>query len=426
MNDSAPYVEALSRICVPEWLDEKRHSALTRFLSNGLPQSRQEAWKYTSLERLERSSMHAPAQSDGEMVCVDLEAYPGQVLDFDNGRLACHGTQLSRSWAGSLACFGDSRLVQDCLGRLTGDSILASLNLALWQDGALIHVPSGTSVRIPIFAVYGASEADAMIHPRSLAVLEHDSRAVLVEHFIGNTPHACWQNAVTEIMLEPGSRLTHIRVVEEGENATHTGLTRVSMARDSRYDVLHVGLSGGLVRHDLTVDMAGPGTRARVDGLDLTGGRRHTDLHLHIHHQERQTTSRVNWLGIANGRGHAIFDGHVMVAHDAHKTDARQSCRGLLVSPHAEVDAMPRLEIYADDVKCSHGASIGSLDKDALFYLESRGIEPAMARRLLLRGFAAGALGLLEQSGLKEWFAPRLDAAFDRTLAIQERKETEA
>lgn len=425
MNDNAPYIEALSRIRAPEWLDAKRHSALTRFLGDGLPQSRQEAWKYTSLERLEHSSMHAPVQTDGAMMCADLEAHPGHVLNFDNGRLVYHGTRLPRSWAGSLADFGDSQLVRNFLGRLTEGSILANLNLALWQDGARIHVPSGMSVEMPIFAVYSASEADAMIHPRSLAVLEHDSRAVLVEHFIGNTPHAYWQNAVTEILLQPGSRLTHIRIVEEGEDATHTGMTRVSMARDSRYDVLHVGLSGGLVRHDLTVDMAAPGARAGVDGLDLTGGRRHTDLHLRIHHQQRQTTSRVNWHGIANGRGHAIFDGHVMVAHDAHETDARQSCRGLLVSPHAEVDAMPRLEIYADDVKCSHGASVGSLDKDALYYLESRGIDPAMARRLLLRGFAAGALGLLEQSGLTEWFAPRLDAAFDRTLGIQERKEAE-
>jgi Fe-S cluster assembly protein SufD len=412
MNDTTRFAEALDQAlasgAAPHWQAGDRQAALDRFLAEGLPRSREEAWKYTSLDHLERAALHPPAAAAQETVCVDVATYPGHVLSFDNGRLACHGTWLSSQLAGTLAHLGDTRPVHEHLGRLAGGTVLASLNLALWQDGARIYVPRGERLGIPIFAVYAASEADAMLHPRTLAVLEGDSQAVLVEHFLGHTPHTYWQNAVTEIVLEAGACLTHVRVVEEGTAATHTGLTSVRMGRDSQYNVLHVGLAGGLARHDMVVELAAPGAAVRIDALELAIGRRHADLHLRVDHQSRQTTSRITWRGLADDRGQAIFDGHVVVGRAAHQTDARQSCRGLLLSPRAEVDAMPRLEIYADDVKCGHGASIGNLDEDAMFYLRSRGIEPSEARQLLLQGFAGEALGLLDDTTLEDWLMPRL------------------
>lgn len=408
MNDTRLFDQALAGISTPGWQTGDRRAALARFLAEGWPRPRLEAWKYTSLEHLERTALHPPAAAAPESVCVDVSTYPGHVLSFDNGQLACHGTWLSSQVAGTLAHLGDTRLVYEHLGRLAGGSALASLNLALWRDGARIYVPRGERLGIPIFAVHAASDAGAMLHPRTLAVLEGGSQAVLVEHFLGNTPHAYWQNTVTEILLEEGARLTHVRVVEEGAAATHTGLTSVRMGRDSRYSVLHLGLSGGLARHDMVVELAAPGAAARIDALDLAHGRRHGDLHLRVDHQARQTTSRITWRGLADDRGQAIFDGHVVVGRAAHQTDARQSCRALLLSPHAEVDAMPRLEIYADDVKCGHGASIGNLDEEALFYLRSRGMEPSEARRLLLEGFAGEALGLLDDAHLGDWLMPRL------------------
>jgi Fe-S cluster assembly protein SufD len=412
MNDTGLLASTLAHAfpvdAVPDWHAAARRAALERFLAEGLPKSRLEEWKYTSLDHLEGAALHPPATAGQENVCVDVTAYPGHVLSFDNGQLACHGTWLSSQLAGTLGHLGDTRPVREHLGRLTGGTVLASLNLALWRDGARVYVPRGERLGIPVFAVHAASEADAMLHPRTLAVLEEGSQAVLVEHFLGNTPHAYWQNAVTEIVLEQGASLVHVRVVEEGEAATHTGLTSVRMGRDSQYSVLHVDLAGRLARHDMVVELVAPGAVARVDALEIAQGRRHADLHLRLDHQARQTSSRITWRGMADARGHAIFDGHVVVGRAAHQTDARQSCRGLLLSPHAEVDAMPRLEIYADDVKCGHGASIGNLDAEALFYLRSRGIEPPEARRLLLEGFAGEALGLLQDTHLGDWLMPRL------------------
>jgi Fe-S cluster assembly protein SufD len=162
------------------------------------------------------------------------------------------------------------------------------------------------------------------------------------------------------------------------------------------------------------VELAGPGASLRIDAFDLADGRRHADLHLHVRHQAPAGSSRINYRGLADDHGRAIFDGHVEVGRAARGADAWQSCRGLTLSPQAEVDAMPRLEIYADDIKCGHGASVGSLDRDALFYLQSRGIDLDMARHLLIQGFAAEVLGLLDSAHLRGWLMPRLLTALAR------------
>ena len=414
MTDTHTYVEALSHITAPDWLAEDRKAALEHFLLKGLPKAREEAWKYTSLAHLERQDLHTPASGVVESVCPDASTYPGHVLAFQNGQLGCHGTWLSSQVAGTLHHLGETQVVHEHLGELTGGNALASLNLALWQDGARLYVPAQTRVGTPVFAVYAADEADALLHPRTLAVVEAGGEAVLVEHYLGQTDHNYWQNAVTEIFLAAGARLTHVCVLEEGAGATHTGLTVVRLGPDSDYRALHVGLDGGLARHDLRLELAGKGARARVDGFDLADGRRQTGLHLRVMHHATDTDSRISWRGLAEGRGHAVYDGHVVVEHEAHGTDAKQSCRGLLLSPQAEIDAMPRLEIYADDVKCGHGASVGNLDTEVLFYLKSRGLDADAARRLLLRGFANEALGLLDELHLGDWLNPRLEAALAR------------
>ena len=415
------YSEALTRIAQPDWLAGARHDALDRFLAAGLPDKRQEAWKYTSLDHLAQARLHPPATEGSESVCPDVTAYPGHVLLFQNGQLACHGTYLSNQFAGTLHHWHDTQAVHEHLGRVAGNGALASLNLALWQDGARVYLPADERLAMPIFAVYGASEADAMLHPRTLAVLESGAEAVLVEHFLGQTDLPYWQNAVGEIVLGEGARLIHIRVVQEGATATHTGLTAVRLGKDSEYRALHVGLDGLLARHDLVAMLDGPGAAIHIDGVDLANGRHHADLHLRVNHHAPDTTSRIVYRGLADGRGRAVFDGHVVVDHGAHRTDANQSCKGLLLSRQAEIDAMPRLEIYADDVKCSHGASIGQLDRDALFYLRSRGIDQAAARRLLLEGFANEALGLLDDSHLRDWLMPGLLAALSLRTDKEER-----
>jgi Fe-S cluster assembly protein SufD len=382
-----------------------RHQALERFLANGLPSPREEDWKYTALDTLERAEWHVPEHAPEAMA---TEAYPGAVMTFGNGRLTQGSPQAIH--AHSLAAHADDARVRQTLGTLAGDAALVQINSALWQDGLLLHVPSGQHSS-PLFVTYHASEAHAMLHVRNLIVLEAGAEALLVEHCRGIPDLPYWHNGVTEIVLGEGARLTHLKLTEESAAATHTGLAAVQQARDSRYHALSVSVGGRLVRHDTWVNLNESGAECQLDGLFIADARRHIDQHLHVEHAAPHTTSRQTWRGIAAGRGRGIFDARVVVQPGAQKADAQQSSHNLLLSPHAEIDVKPQLEIYADDVKCGHGATVGQLDAAQVFYLRSRGIDAVAACALLLRGFAEEALGMLKDTGLGGWLEPHLAAA---------------
>ena len=386
-----------------------RKVALERFFSHGLPTTRDEDWKYTALDFLERAELHSPQHAVEDWPSED---YPGTVLKFGNGRMTDIFSQSIH--AHSLADRADTPLVVRTLGLLAdtlpGGAALAEINSALWQDGLLLHVPAGWKAP-PLFVVHSASEADVMLHVRNLIVLEAGAEAVLVEHCLGVPELPYWHNAVTEVVLGEGARLVHLTLTEESEAATHTRMTLVKQARDSRYHALSVNVGGRVVRHETRVNLDETGAECQLDGLFIADARRHIDQHLHVEHAAPHTTSRQTWRGIAAGRGRGIFDARVVVQPGALKADAQQSSRNLLLSPHAEIDVKPQLEIYADDVKCGHGATVGQLDESEIFYLRSRGIDSDAARALLLRGFAGEALGLLKNTDLADWLEPHLAAA---------------
>jgi len=384
---------------------DARHQALERFIAHGLPTTREEDWKYTSLDALERAEWHAPEHASAATVAED---YPGAALKFSNGRLADSTPQALHAY--SLAAHADSALVRQHLGKLANDAALTQINNALWQDGLLLHVPAQLKLP-PLFVAHHASEADAMLHVRTLIVLEAGAEAVLVEHYRGTPDLPYWHNGVTEIVLGEGARLTHLKLTEESAAATHTSQTVVQQARDSHYFSLSVNVGGRLLRHDTWVNLNETGAECQLDGLFIADARRHIDQHLHVEHAAPHTTSRQTWRGIAAGRGRGIFDARVVVQPGAQQADAQQSSRNLLLSPHAEIDVKPQLEIYADDVKCSHGATVGQLDEAEIFYLRSRGIDADTARALLLRGFVEEALRLLKNTGLADWLEPHLIAA---------------
>jgi len=301
---------------------------------------------------------------------------------------------------------------------------LPRLNAALWQEGTCLRVPAGERLPQPVFLRHAAAEADAMLHPRLFVNMADGADAVLVEHYVGEPGLAYWQNGVAEILLERGARLTHLRIVEESDGATHTGLTVVRQSPASAYRALNLILGGRMVRHELAVFLDGEGAAAQLDGLFVADGRRHADNHLRVEHVAPRTTSRTTYRGLADGRGRGVFDARVTVHKGAAGADARQSSRNLLLSPHAEIDAKPQLEIYTDDVKCSHGATVGRLDEDALFYLRCRGIDEQTARQLLMEAFAGEALGLLDDpglSGLRDWLMPRLLAVLPRGKLREDR-----
>ncbi len=396
-------------------LQTERQAALERFIAHGLPTTREEDWKYTALDYLEPYLDQAhldPTHLDrtlwhpAAVPVIENDAHAA--MTFRNGRLAASSPQALH--AHSLATHADHASVLHHLGKTANGAALTQINHALWQDGLWLHLPARRKLE-PLFVTYRADEADAMLHLRHLIVLEAGAEAVLVEHFRGTPELAYWNNIVTEIVLGAGAQLTHIKLVEDSAAATHTALTVVQQARDSRYLSLAVNLGGRLIRHEVRVVLNETGAECQLDGLFIADARRHIDQHLHVEHAAPHTTSRQTWRGIGAGRGRGIFDARVVVQPGAFKADALQSSRNLLLSPHAEIDVKPQLEIYADDVKCGHGATVGQLDAAEIFYLRSRGIDGATARALLLRGFAEEALGLLKNSGLAEWLEPHLSAA---------------
>lgn len=408
MNAHASYLIAPPMPVQPHWLAERRHSAFVRFLEDGLPTAYDEEWKYTSLAHLETAPLHtatgaAEATADG--------GYPGQMLGFADGRLLRRQAKPPARFAGGLAEAAESATVRRYLGQPASPAgALAWLNLAMWRDGAYIHVPAGISAHAPLFLSFATVQPDTVVHPRNLVILEAGAKAVLIEHYHSTLDTPYWQNGVSEIVLGEGAQLTHLKLTEEGAAATHTGLTAVLQERHSRYQSLSLSLGGGLARHDWLVQLRGEGASARLDGLFIAAGRRHVDHHLRIEHLAPHTASRATYRGIAAERGRGIFDGHVVVTPAGQHADAGLSSRNLLLSRHAEIDAKPQLEIYADQVKCGHGVTVGQLDDAPLFYLESRGIAAADAYALLLQAFAAEALGLLDECGLRAWLEPRLQA----------------
>jgi len=410
----ATLTTAMAALHSPRWLYEIRRAALTRFFDAGLPDRHDEDWRYTSLDHLDGLALHEPKQ-DRESAVV-LEDYPGALIAFLDDLLVWQDASLPHGMIGSLHQAMKKSLLREHLGGLAGDTALAQLNSALWRDGACLHVPARERLRQPVFLRHGSAEAEAMLHPRLLVVMETGSDAILIEHFAAATDAPYWRNPVAEIELAAGACLTHIRLTEEGAGATHTALTAVHLEADSNYRCLDLSLDGKLIRHDLRVDLAGDGANARMDGLFVVGGRRHADHHLVAKHSAPNTVSRMTWRGLAGGRARGIFNGLVQVEPGASKSDARQSSRNLLLSPHAEIDARPQLEIRTDDVRCAHGATVGRLDAEALFYLRSRGIDLDAARALLLTAFAGEALGLIDDAGLSGWLMPRIL----RRLAIKE------
>jgi Fe-S cluster assembly protein SufD len=411
MNPAA-LSQALANTSGSPRLMHARHAALEDFIARGLPTPHEEDWRYTSLKPLEQTDWH---MSENPATVPVIDDYPGGVMSFSNGRLSEAGLQVHHAY--SLAVHADRALVVQYLGTLARSAALAQLNSALWQDGLLLHVPAGHKSVAPLFVVHGVSEADAMLHIRNLIVVEAGAETVLVEHYRGMPNLPYWNNLITEIVLGEGARLTHLKLTEESAAATHTSMTVVQQARDSRYHALSISLGGRLVRHDVAVNLQGDGAECRLDGLFIADARRHIDQHLHVEHTASHTISRQTWRGIAAGRGRGIFDARVVVRPGAQHADAQQSSSNLLLSPHAEIDVKPQLEIHNDDVQCGHGTAIGQLDEAQIFYLRSRGISAEAARALLLRGFAEEALGLLKNTGPGEYLGASLDAWLEPHLA---------
>ena len=390
----------------PEWLRELRRDAMADFDRMGFPTARRgnEEWKYTDVRPIARASFALPDAEPPHTHALppsDLEdAASVCLVDGRYSPEASHTTTLpGNAYVGSLAeaLATHGELVREHLGRHADFEAapLTALNTAFLQDGALVYVPDGVALTTPIHLRFLADGGQPRaVHPRILVVLGVGAQATLVEEYADLASGPGFTNAVTEVVVGPGAVVDSYRLQRRGADAYHVGSTRVTLGRDSSYSSLTLDAGAAIARNDLDVLLDGEGASCALYGLYLAAGSQHVDNQVRIDHARPHTNSRQLYKGVMDGRSRAVFHGSITVREGAQKVDAHQEDRNLLLSPNAEVDTTPAFWIYADDVKCSHGAACGQLADEALFYLRSRGIDELAARRLLTQGFVDEVVAL--------------------------------
>ncbi len=387
----------------PAWLPQLRRTAIDRFANVGFPSSKDEEWRFTPVSPIVRGEFR-PAGSatvSREALAPFLFGHPEwPQLVFVNGRfdpaLSVLPTLPNGVQLGNLATAlrTDGALLEKHLSRHAGleGSPFTALNTAFMRDGALVYIPPDTVLERPIHLVFVSSPdaADTVAHPRNLIVVERGAKASVVESYVTLAEGATYfTNAVTEVYSGENAWTEHTRIQRESERAYHIGLTQVDQARDSHYRSFTLSMGGAIARHNLHVRLNASNIETLMYGLYLTRGDQIVDNHTAIYHDHPNCHSWEVYKGILDDRSRAVFNGKVLVKPEAQQTDAKQTNRNLLLSTSARVNTKPQLEIFADDVKCTHGATVGALDQLALFYLRSRGIQPDVAKRILTYAFAA-------------------------------------
>ena len=403
-NDYRVAQGALPGAGVP-WLQGLRDHAIDSLLEQGFPTPRDEEWKYTDLRSLTRRH-YSMAGDRRRVAAASLEPWiwrdaPAYRLVFIDGRYAPELCTLGSGLTGvtitSLARVLEERpeSLAGLLGRNvdTGQPGFNSFNTAFMRDGACIELNQGVVLDRPIHLLFVATGRNAGLAVlRNIIIAGAHSQATVIESYVALGDAASLTSAVTEITLEAGAGLEHYKLEQESETASHVAGIHVVQGRDSRFTSHNVALGGNLVRNDLQVALNGPGAEAVLNGLSVTRGRQHVDNNTLIEHNTPQASSREAYRGVLDGRSRCVFNGRIVVHRDAQGSAARQTSHNLLLSDAAEVDAKPQLEIYADDVQCSHGCTVGQLDQEALFYFRSRGVAEKLARSLLIYAFAADVL----------------------------------
>ncbi|MFQ5847866.1 MAG: Fe-S cluster assembly protein SufD [Candidatus Methylomirabilales bacterium] len=402
------------------WLRPVRQAAIARFAALGFPSTRDEDWRFTNVAPLAQIAFKPPGESGIELAPRELEQFriPGLTgihLIFVNGRyapaLSSSGSPGRGVSVRSLAeAFRDDRdVLEQHLARSAdgGHDAFAALNTAFMEDGAFVHVSRGTVVAEPICLLYVSTPTNDPIvtHPRNVILLDEDCQAVIVEDYVSLGAEVYFSNVLTEVVVGQSSVLSHYLIERESQQAFNISTLRVEQGRSSTVVSHTVLVGGGLVRNNVHPVLAGEGGDCLINGLFMGTGRQHMDNFMRVEHASPHCDSRQFYQGILDGCSHGVFSGRIIVHKDAQKTDAKQTNKNLLLSQEAQIDTKPQLEIYADDVKCTHGATIGQIDEDAIFYLRSRGIRADAARALLLFAFANESLERMKVEPIRDYLA---------------------
>jgi Fe-S cluster assembly protein SufD len=395
------------------WLNQLRAEAVDRVGVLTVPTIRDEEWRFTDLSPFTKLSFQ-PAQTVVGLKSADVGhfriAEAATRLVFVDGVHAPELSSVARDGGVVVAnlpaaAATHAAVIELHLGRHAKfrDSVFAALNTAFLHDGAVILVPRGVAAAAPVHLLFIATQKDAASYPRCLLVAESGSAVTVVEDYVALQPATYFTNAVTEIALGDRAQVDHIRVQRDSGQAFHIANCAVSLANMSRYRSVSVALGARISRYDLNVLHAAEGAECTIDGLALIGERQLADTHSCIDHAKPHGVSRQLHKCIAGGAAHAVFNGKIIVRPDAQRTSSSQTSRNLLLTPKAHVDTKPQLEILADDVKCAHGATVGQLNSEAVFYLTSRGLSETAARNLLTYAFGAEIVDRIPIASLKLW-----------------------
>ncbi len=412
----------------PAWLKTLREDAWTKFSATGFPTARRgnERWKYTNVSPIAKvdfgATSQVPSINESRSLIPDYKIDGPAVHDlvFVDGHYSAELSTPSSNpigvTASSLVSATNNTDLEGQIGKyapLDEDGFLA-LNTAFLNDGAYVQVSDGYSERVIVRSSYlTTNSADSRVtHPRTLIIAGRNTDVTVVESYAGPRDSGYFTNAVTEISVGEGASVGHYRLLLEGNKAFHVGTSRVNQEKDSSFNSASFALGTALARNDMEVLMDASGAFCALNGLYLTADNQHIDNLISIDHAQPNCTSRLNYKGILDGKSKAVFGGEVMVRRDAQKSDAEQTDKNLVLSKSAEVDSKPSLLIYADDVKCSHGATAGHIDEDTLFYLRSRGLDLGAASKMLIHAFASEIIDTVKLEPLKDY----LDVLFSASI----------
>ena len=393
----------------PSWLQSLRESSFDQFKRTGFPNIKQEEWKYTNVAPIAKGSFAPILVSNGTeltgtngLAPFTYEEARQSRLVFVNGMLRKELSSMEAVPAGVIAMEFDAALrssqyepaIREHLEHYpyADDSGFSALNTAFFASGLFLKIPRGVSVEAPIHLLFvgegrvGSTPPAAF--PRVLIMAEANSAATFIESYTSSSDGAYFTNAIIDLAVGDGARIQHYKIQRESMGAFHVATTRAQLGPHATYNTTTINFGAALSRHNIDVRMDHEGAECSVDGLYMVDGSQHTDTHSVIDHRQPHCTSHQLYKGILDGKSRAVFNGKVFVRHGAQQTDAQQTNKNLLLSTDARVDTKPQLEIFADDVKCTHGAAVGQIDEEEKFYLESRGINPSLARNMLTYGFA--------------------------------------
>jgi Fe-S cluster assembly protein SufD len=417
----------------PVWMRALREAGIQRFGEVGFPSSKDERWRFTSVEPIAGTEFWpaGSATPTGARDAVRSVAVGDEVARlvavYVNGRFApelsslgglTHGVTI-----GGLATAAETHadLVRPHLGlHATVDANpLTALGTAFLSDGAFVHVPRNVVLDHPIQLVFLAAGATqpTVMHPRNLIVVDEGAQVSLVEQYLGiAAPAPYWTNVVTEIVVGENAVVDAYRVQREAENAYHTATTQSNQSRSSVFSITSFAFGSALSRHDVSATLDGVGAECTLNGLSVLHGEQHVDHHTTIDHAQPHCNSWELFNGVFDDRARGVFTGRIIVRPGAQRTDSKQTNNNLLLSTEARADSQPQLEIYADDVKCTHGATLGPIDAKAMFYLQSRGLNADVARNLLTYGFAAEILNSVSVEELSRQLDETVHTRLDEGL----------